>query len=99
MLPFLAGGIVAFSKSFEGLTFTREVLAAVFIGEVSILLIIVHFDINVIFNFRLNFGMMNVLLHLILEKDLLMNLLLLYTVLTVLGLLLLLPLHYQNLGL
>ena len=36
MLPFLAGGIVAFSKSFEGLTFTREVLADVFLGEVSL---------------------------------------------------------------
>jgi len=35
MLPFLAGGIVAFSKSFEGLTFTREVLADVFLGEIE----------------------------------------------------------------
>jgi len=38
MMPFLAGGIVAFSKSFEGLTFSRDLIVDIFLGKVGSLI-------------------------------------------------------------
>ena len=35
MMPFLAGGIVAFSKSFERLTFSRDLIVDIFLGKVG----------------------------------------------------------------